>query len=242
MAGHSKFANIRHKKERSDSKRSKIFTKIGREISVAVKQGGPNLDTNSRLRDAVAKAKANNMPNDNIERGIKKAAGEINDVNYESITYEGYGPNGIAVLVETLTDNRNRTAANVRAAFTKGGGNMGQVGSVDFLFKKIGHIAIEKSEKMEEDELMMFAIESGAEDFITQKEGFEIITSPSLFEKVLEKLKDKYNILYAEITMQPLTYVSLENPDDIKKWGKMLDLLEDDDDVQNVYHNYEQGN
>ena len=240
MAGHSKFANIRHKKERSDAKRSKIFTKIGRELAVAVKQGGSNVDMNARLRDAIAKAKANNMPNDNIERGIKKAAGELGSINYESVTYEGYGPNAVAIIVKALTDNRNRTAANVRAAFTKGGGNMGQTGSVEYLFKQIGHIAIENTKDINEDELMDIALEAGAYDFISQKEGYEVITYPNNFTKVVDELKNKYTLLSAEIIMQPLTTVKVTSPEDIKKLNKMMDLLEDDDDVQDVYTNLEE--
>ena len=241
MAGHSKFANIKHKKERSDAKRSKIFTKIGKEIAVAVKEGGSNPDMNPRLRDAIAKAKSNNMPNDNIDRGIKKAAGELGNVNYEDVTYEGYGPNGIAVIVKAITDNRNRTAANVRSAFTKGGGNMGQTGSVEFLFKQIGHIAIERGDNVDEDELMMQAIDAGAADFLPQEEGFEIITEPNDFTAVVDALKDTYNILSAEVIMQPLTTVApLTAPEDIKKFNKMMDLLEDEDDVQDVYHNLEE--
>ena len=239
MAGHSKFANIKHKKERQDSKRSKIFTKVGREIAVAVKQGGSDPDMNPRLRDAIAKAKANNMPNDNIERGIKKAAGELGAVNYEEVTYEGYGPNGVAVIVNALTDNRNRTAANVRSAFTKGGGNMGQTGSVDYLFKRIGYIAIEKSDSVDEDSLMDIVLEVGATDFISQEEGYEIITEPNDFSKVMDSIKNIYTVLSAEIISQPMTTVALTEPDHIKGFNKMIDLLEDDDDVQDVFHNGE---
>ena len=240
MAGHSKFANIKHKKERSDSKRSKIFTKIGRELAVSVKHGGPNPETNPRLRDVITKAKANNMPNENIDRGIKKASGELGDVNYEAVTYEGYGPGGIAVIVNTLTDNRNRTAANVRNAFTKGGGNLGQNGSVEFLFKRIGHILIERGQNIKEEELMINVLEVGATDFIPQEEGYEIITEAIEFTKVLDKIKDTFPILSAEIIMQPLTTITLTEKDEIKKFNKMLDLLEDDDDVQDFFHNYEE--
>ncbi|MCL1995766.1 MAG: YebC/PmpR family DNA-binding transcriptional regulator [Defluviitaleaceae bacterium] len=238
MAGHSKFANIKYKKERSDSKRSKIFTKVGRELAVAVKQGGSSPETNSRLRDAIAKAKASNMPNDNIDRAIKKAAGELGSVNYESVTYEGYGPGGVAVIVKALTDNRNRTAANVRNAFTKGGGNLGQTGSVDYIFKQIGEIFIEKSPNVNEDELMMQALDAGAADFIASDEGWEITTEPNDFTKVVDALKDTYTIFSAEVIMQPLTMAPpLSAAEEIKGFNKMIDLLEDDDDVQDVYHN-----
>ena len=208
MSGHSKWHNIQAKKGKMDAKRGKIFTKIGKEIAVAVKEGGANLDGNSRLKDAVAKAKAANMPNDNIQRAIKKAAGEGDSVNYESIVYEGYGPSGVAVMVEVLTDNKNRSAGNVRSAFTKGGGNMGTSGCVGFMFQKKGEIVIEKAE-LDEDEIMMMALEA---------EGLEF--------------------LEAAVKMIPDTETAI-NEDDAKKFQKMLDLLEDDDDVQEVYHNAE---
>jgi YebC/PmpR family DNA-binding regulatory protein len=241
MSGHSKFANIKHKKEKADSAKGKIFTKLGREIAVAVKFGGADPASNNTLRDAVAKAKSNNMPNDTIERSIKKAAGDLSGVNYESVTYEGYGPNGVAVIVEALTDNRNRAAANVRSAFTKGNGNMGTSGCVSFMFDTKGLIMIERDEcPISEDELMMIALDSGAEDFSADDDGFEIITSPEDFSVVRETLeKQKLSFASAEITRIPQTYAVLTNEEDIKKMNKLLDLLDDDDDVQNVYHNWD---
>ena len=222
MSGHSKWHNIQAKKGKMDAKRGKIFTKIGKEIAVAVKEGGANLDGNSRLKDAVAKAKAANMPNDNIQRAIKKAAGEGDSVNYESIVYEGYGPSGVAVMVEVLTDNKNRSAGNVRSAFTKGGGNMGTSGCVGFMFQKKGELVIEKAE-LDEDEIMMMALDAGAEDFGTVREALEA---------------EGLEFLEAAVKMIPDTETAI-NEDDAKKFQKMLDLLEDDDDVQEVYHNAE---
>ena len=239
MAGHSKFANIKHKKEKQDAKRGKIFTKLGRELAVAVKLGGADPSANSRLKDVIAKAKTANMPNDTIDRSIKKAAGELDSVNYEAITYEGYGPAGIAVIVETLTDNRTRTVANVRNAFTKGGGNMGQSGSVVFQFRHVGQIIVEKSDNTDEDELMMTALDAGATDFLPEDEGYEIITEPAGFSAVREAIEASgVPILNAEVAMLPNLTVRLEDADDIKKMNKILDLLEEDDDVQNVYHNW----
>lgn len=241
MSGHSKFANIKHKKEKNDAARGKIFTVIGRELAVAVKAGGPDPDNNARLRDAIAKAKANNMPNDTIDRSIKKAAGNIDGVNYESITYEGYGPKGVAVIVEALTDNKNRSAANVRSAFTKGGGNMGTSGCVSFMFDEKGQIMIEKSDEIDGDELEMIAIEAGAEDIVTEDEGYEIITAPEDFSAVREAIeKAGIPMAEAEITMIPQTYTELTDPEDIKKMTKLLDMLEEDDDVKNVYHNWDE--
>lgn len=241
MSGHSKFANIKHKKEKNDAAKGKIFTVIGRELAVAVKAGGPDPDNNSRLRDAIAKAKANNMPNDTIERSIKKAAGDLDGVNYESITYEGYGPKGVAVIVEVLTDNKNRSAANVRSAFTKGGGNMGTSGCVSFMFDEKGQIMIEKDDDIDGDELEMTAIEAGAEDIITEDEGYEIITAPEDFSAVREALEAAgIPMAEAEITMIPQTYTELTDEDDIKKMTKLLDLLDEDDDVKNVYHNWDE--
>ena len=229
MSGHSKWHNIQAKKGKMDAKRGKIFTKIGKEIAVAVKEGGANLDGNSRLKDAVAKAKAANMPNDNIQRAIKKAAGEGDSVNYESIVYEGYGPSGVAVMVEVLTDNKNRSAGNVRSAFTKGGGNMGTSGCVGFMFQKKGEIVIEKAE-LDEDEIMMMALDAGAEDFASEEEVFIVTTSPEDFGTVREALEaEGLEFLEAAVKMIP----------DTEKFQKMLDLLEDDDDVQEVYHNAE---
>ena len=242
MSGHSKFANIKHKKEKNDAAKGKIFTVIGREIAVAVKEGGPDPNNNSRLRDVIAKAKANNVPNDTIERGIKKAAGDVNSVNYEQNTYEGYGPNGVAIIVETLTDNKNRTAANVRAAFTKGGGNIGTPGCVSFMFDKKGQIIIDKEEcDMDSDELMMTALDLGAEDFSEEEDSYEIFTSPEDFSEVREKLEKKnIPMADAEITMIPQNYVDLSSEEDIKKMNRILDLLDADDDVQNVYHSWDE--
>jgi len=242
MSGHSKFANIKHKKEKNDAKKGKIFTIIGREIVIAVKEGGPDPANNSKLRDVIAKAKANNMPNDTIERGIKKAAGDANADNYERVTYEGYGPNGIAVIVEALTDNKNRTAANVRSAFTKGNGNMGTSGCVSFMFDKKGQIIITKEEcELEADELMMMALDAGAEDFIEEEEGYEIITDPDEFSAVREALeKEGIVMAEAEVTMIPQTWVELTDENQIKFFNKTLDLLDDDDDVQYVYHNWDE--
>ena len=243
MSGHSKFANIKHKKEKNDAAKGKIFTKIGREIAVAVKEGGgPGPANNSRLRDAIAKAKANNMPNDNIDRSIKKAAGEGAADNYEHITYEGYGPNGTAIIVEALTDNRNRTASNVRNAFTKGKGNIGTSGCVSFMFDKKGQIIIDKEEcDMDADELMMQALDAGAADFAEEEDSFEILTDPDDFSDVRLVLEEAgIPMASAEVTMIPQTYVALTNEEDIKNIQKTLDLLEDDDDVQEVYHNWEE--
>ncbi|AYA99580.1 YebC/PmpR family DNA-binding transcriptional regulator [Lachnoanaerobaculum umeaense] len=242
MSGHSKFANIKHKKEKNDAAKGKIFTVIGREIAVAVKEGGPDPNNNSKLRDVIAKAKANNVPNDTIERGIKKAAGDVNSVNYEQNTYEGYGPNGVAIIVETLTDNKNRTAANVRAAFTKGGGNIGTPGCVSFMFDKRGQILIDKEEcDMDADELMMTALDLGAEDFNDEEDSYEILTDPDNFSDVREGL-EKLNIpmVNAEVTMIPQNWVTLSDEEDIKKMNRILDLLDAEDDVQNVYHSWDE--
>lgn len=242
MSGHSKFANIKHKKERNDAAKGKVFTVIGREIAVAVKEGGADPANNSRLRDVIAKAKANNMPNDTIERGIKKAAGDANAVNYEVLTYEGYGPNGVAIIVDTLTDNKNRTAANVRSAFTKGNGNVGAQGSVSFMFDKKGQIIIDKEEcDMDADELMMVALDAGAEDFAEEDDSFEVITDPADFSQVREALEAAgIPMMEAEVTMIPQTWVELKDEEDLKKMNKLLDLLNEDDDVQAVYHNWDE--
>ncbi|MDI9241364.1 YebC/PmpR family DNA-binding transcriptional regulator [Fusibacillus kribbianus] len=242
MSGHSKFANIKHKKEKNDAAKGKIFTVIGREIAVAVKEGGADPANNSKLRDVIAKAKANNMPNDTIERGIKKAAGDANSVNYESITYEGYGPNGIAIIVDALTDNKNRTASNVRNAFTKGGGNVGTTGCVSFMFDKKGQIIIDKEEcDMDADDLMMMALDAGAEDFAEEEDSFEITTDPDDFSAVREALeKEGLPMASAEVTMIPQTWVSLSDEQDIKMMNRILDLLDEDDDVQEVYHNWDE--
>ena len=242
MSGHSKFANIKHKKEKNDAAKGKIFTIIGKEIAVAVKEGGPNPDNNSKLRDVIAKAKANNVPNDTIERGIKKAAGNAEAVNYTSITYEGYGPNGTAIIVDTLTDNKNRTASNVRNAFTKGGGNVGTTGCVSFMFDQKGQIIIDKEEcEMDADDLMMLALDAGAEDFSDEDDSYEVITSPEDFSAVREELeKENIPMASAEVTMIPQTWVELSSEEDIKKMNRILDLLDEDDDVQAVYHNWDE--
>ncbi len=242
MSGHSKFANIKHKKEKNDAAKGKIFTIIGKEIAVAVKEGGPNPDNNSKLRDVIAKAKANNVPNDTIERGIKKAAGNAEAVNYTSITYEGYGPNGTAIIVDTLTDNKNRTASNVRNAFTKGGGNVGTTGCVSFMFDQKGQIIIDKEEcEIDADDLMMLALDAGAEDFSDEDDSYEVITSPEDFSAVREALeKENIPMASAEVTMIPQTWVELSSEEDIKKMNRILDLLDEDDDVQAVYHNWDE--
>ncbi|MBR1476825.1 MAG: YebC/PmpR family DNA-binding transcriptional regulator [Lachnospiraceae bacterium] len=239
MSGHSKFANIKHKKEKNDAAKGKIFTIIGREIAVAVKEGGPDPSNNYKLATVIAKAKANNMPNDTIERGIKKAAGDVGNVNYEYITYEGYGPSGIAIIVDALTDNKNRTAANVRSAFTKGQGNVGTPGCVSYMFDQKGQIIIDKEEcEMSADDLMMTALDAGADDFNEEEDSFEILTSPDDFETVRSALENaKIPMLSAEITMIPQNYVELTDEDAIKNLQRTLDLLDDDDDVQAVYHN-----
>ena len=241
MSGHSKFANIKHKKEKNDAKKGKIFTMLGREIQVAVKSGGPDPAVNGKLRDVIAKCKSNNMPNDTIERSIKKAAGNEEGVEYELVTYEGYGPNGVAVIVEVLTDNRNRAAANVRNAFTKGGGNMGNSGCVSFMFDEKGLIVIDKEEvEMDEEELMMVALDAGAEDFAAEEDSYEILTDPDMFSEVREALEAAgIPMVSAEVTMIPQTYVALTDEKDIKNIQKTLDLLEEDDDVQAVYHTLE---
>lgn len=242
MSGHSKFANIKHKKEKSDAAKGKIFTIIGREIAVAVKDGGPDPANNSKLRDVIAKAKANNMPNDTIDRGIKKAAGDANAVNYEYVTYEGYGPNGIAIIVEALTDNKNRTAANVRSAFTKGSGSIGTPGCVSYSFDKKGQIIIDKEEcDMDADDLMMMVLDAGAEDFSEEEDSYEVLTSPDDFSAVREALeKDGIPMASAEVTMLPQNYVELTDENAIKCLQRTLDLLDEDDDVQAVYHNWDE--
>lgn len=242
MSGHSKFANIKHKKAKNDAAKGKVFTKIGRELAVAVKAGGPDPNLNRKLADVIAKAKANNMPNDTITRSIKRAAGEGDSIHYEYITYEGYGPNGVAVIVETLTDNKNRTAANVRAAFTKGNGNMGTTGCVSFMFDQKGQIVIEKEAvDIDEDELMMMAIDAGADDFEAEEEGYTIYTSPEAFADVHAKLEaEGIEMAEAEVTMIPQTWTTLTKEADIKAIHKMMDLLEEDDDVQNIYHNWDE--
>ena len=243
MSGHSKFANIKHKKEKNDAAKGKIFTMLGREIAVAVKEGGgPDPANNYKLAQVIAKAKANNMPNDTIERGIKKAAGENGNVNYEHATYEGFGPSGIAIIVEALTDNKNRTAANVRSAFTKGSGSIGTQGCVSFMFDKKGQIIIDKEEcEMEADDLMMLALDAGAEDFAEEEDSFEILTDPDEFQTVYDALSAENIVMAsAEVTMIPQNYVTLTDENDIKQLNRTLDLLEEDDDVQAVYHNWDE--
>lgn len=242
MSGHSKFANIKHKKEKNDAAKGKIFTIIGREIAVAVKEGGADPANNSKLRDVIAKAKANNMPNDTIDRGIKRAAGDANSVNYEYVTYEGYGPSGTAIIVDALTDNRNRTAANVRSAFTKGSGSVGTTGCVSYMFDKKGQIIVAKEDcDLESDDLMMIALDAGAEDFAEEEECYEIITDPDEFSTVRQALEEQGIVMAeAEVTMIPQTYVTITDETAIKNLQKTLDLLEEDDDVQAVYHNWEE--
>ena len=240
MSGHSKFANIKHKKEKNDAAKGKMFTIIGKEIAIAVKEGGPDPSNNSKLRDVIAKAKANNMPNDTIERGIKKAAGDANSVNYEVMTYEGYGPSGIAIIVDTLTDNKNRTAANVKHAFSKGNGNIGTPGCVSYMIDKKGQIIIDREEvSMDSDELMMTALDAGAEDFVEEEDSYTILTSPDDFSQVREALEAAgIPMVEAQVEMIPQTYVDLTDEEDIKNLNRILDMLDDDDDVQEVYHNW----
>ncbi len=239
MSGHSKWSTIKRKKEKTDNARAKVFTKIGREISVAVKAGGPDPAANSKLKDVIAKAKAANVPNDNIERIIKKAAGEGNADNYENIVYEGYGPSGIAVIIEALTDNRNRTAADVRHAFDKFGGNMGTTGCVSFMFSRQGVILIEK-EDIDEDKLMEDALEAGASDFLTDGDVYEIRTEPNDMGLVRDDLEAKgYKYISAEVAYIPSTYTKLTDPDDIQNMGRMLEMFDESDDIQEVYHNWE---
>ena len=243
MSGHSKFANIKHKKEKNDAAKGKIFTKIGKELAVAVKEGGSSDPANnSRLRDVIAKAKANNMPNDTIERNIKRADSDANAANYEHITYEGYGPGGTAIIVETLTDNKNRTASNVKNAFTKGNGNVGTPGCVSFMFDKKGQIIIDKEEyEGDSDELMMQSLDAGAEDFVEEEDSYEIMTTPEDFSAVRMALEEAgLPMASAEVTMIPQTYVKLTDEKDIASIQKTLDMLDDDDDVQDVYHNWEE--
>ncbi|AWI06831.1 YebC/PmpR family DNA-binding transcriptional regulator [Clostridium drakei] len=239
MSGHSKWHNIQAKKGKADAKRGKIFTKLGKEIAIACKMGGANLDANSKLRDVVAKAKAANMAMDTITRAIKKGAGEMEGVNYETVVYEGYGPAGTAVIVNALTDNKNRTAGNVRHAFTKNGGNMGSTGCVSFMFQEKGQIVIEKTDDKDEDELMMMALDAGAEDFAAEDEVFVVTTTPEDFGTVREALESNgLEFLEAEVKMIPDTYTAIDEAT-AGKFQKMIDALEDDEDVQDVYHNAE---
>lgn len=239
MSGHSKWSTIKRKKEKTDGARAKVFTKIGREIAVAVREGGPDPSSNSKLKDVIAKAKANNVPNDNIDRIIKKASGDTNADNYEEIMYEGYGPCGVAVIVETLTDNRNRTAGEMRHYFDKYGGNMGQSGSVGFLFTRQGVIRIE-SEDLDEEKVMEDALEAGAVDFMADEDIFEIRTEPNDLGGIRDDLDAKgYTFVSAEVEYIPSTYTALTSEEDIKNMSKMLEMFEDNDDVQSVWHNWE---
>ena len=240
MSGHSKWHNIQAKKGKADAKRGAIFTKIGREIAIAVRDGGANPESNGKLRDIIAKAKANNMPNDNIMRSIKKASGELGDVNYDQITYEGYAPGGVAVIVETITDNRNRTASDVRHCFAKNDGNMGTTGSVGFMFDEKGVLVVERTPGSDEDEMMMLALDAGAEDMQAQDDVYEIYTAPNDFSAVREALeKEGLTFLSAEVQKIPQNTVAITDPDILVKVQKMLEMLEDNDDVQNVWHNAE---
>lgn len=239
MSGHSKWATIKRKKGALDAKRGKLFTKIGRELVVAVKEGGPDPDSNSKLRDAIAKAKANNMPNDTIQRSIKKAAGEDGSKEYLEMVYEGYGPNGVAFMVETLSDNKNRIAGDLRHYFDKFGGNLGQTGSVGFMFDRKGVIVIAKNDSIDEDQLMMDALDAGAEDFSAEDECYEVTSLPEDFSTVREALEAKgYEFEQAELSYVPKTLTDVTNEDDVKNLEKLIDMLEDNDDVQNVYHTW----
>ena len=239
MSGHSKWHNIQAKKGKADAARGAVFTKIGREIAIAVRDGGANPESNGKLRDIIAKAKANNMPNDNIQRSIKKASGELSNVTYEQITYEGYAPGGVAVIVDTITDNRNRTAADLRHYFDKNGGNLGAMGCVGFLFSQKGVIDISLEDK-DADEAMMDALDAGAEDFDAGEEAAEITTDPENYSAVVKAMEEKgYEILSDDLAMVPMTTTRLTDPDQLKQMGKLLDSLEDNDDVQNVWHSLE---
>lgn len=241
MSGHSKWSNIKHKKGKSDAQKAKVYTKIGREIAVVVKAGGPDPTINSKLRDIIAKARANNMPSENVQRCIKKAAGGEDTSNYESIIYEGYGPGGVAVIVETLTDNRNRTAADVRHAFDKCGGNMGATGCVSWSFQEKGIIVIEKADSMDDDEMTMEALELDAQDIEVMDDGYEITTAPEVFSQIREAYEAKgYTILEAEVSKIPDNYTTLTDEDQIKNMNKLIDMLEDNEDVQNIYHSWEE--
>ena len=240
MSGHSKWHNIQAKKGKTDAARGKIFTKIGREIAIAVREGGSNPESNSKLRDVIAKAKSNNMPNDNIKRSIMKASGELGNVDYEEITYEGYAPGGVAVIVETITDSRNRTASDVRHCFAKNDGSLGVTGSVSFMFDKKGVMVIERTADMDEDEMMMTVLDAGAEDMEVQDDVFEVTTAPNDFSAVREALEAQgITFLSAEVQMVPQNTVVPADEDTLNKILKMLDMLEENDDVQNVWHNAE---
>ena len=240
MSGHNKWSTIKHKKEKTDAQRGKIFTKIGREIAIAVREGGPDPNTNSKLKDVVAKAKAANMPNENIQRSIKKASGEGDATQYKEITYEGYAPGGVAVIVETITDSRNRTASDVRHCFAKNGGSLGVTGSVSFMFDKKGVLVIERTPDSDEDEMMMTVLDAGAEDMQTMDDAFEVTTDPNDFSVVREKLEAQgLTFLSAEVQMIPQNTVVPADEDTLQKVQKLLEMLEDNDDVQNVWHNAE---
>ena len=239
MSGHSKWSNIKHKKEKTDAQKAKVFTKIGKEITIAVKESGPDPASNSKLRDLIQKAKSNNVPNDNIERTIKKAMGSDNS-NFEAITYEGYGPSGVAIIVETVTDNRNRTAADVRHIFDKFGGNMGNSGCVSFMFDKKGLIVVENDGDIDEETIMMDALDCGAEDFSADEDVFEITTDPAAFSEVRNALEAKgYSFVEASVSMIPQNYVTLTEEKPLEQIEKLLDALDDNDDVMEVYHNWE---
>ena len=242
MSGHSKFSNIKHKKEKNDKAKGKIFTIIGHELALAVKQGGPDPNNNAKLRDVIAKAKQNNMPNDTIEKGIQKAAGSADTSNFEELIYEGFGPNGVGIIVKTLTDNKNRTGSNVRSAFTKGHGNLGTVGAVSYMFKEKGQIIVDKENcDMSADDLMMLAIDSGATDFNEEDEYYEVLTEPADFGTVREALeKAKIEMLEADINMIPDNYISVTDEEAVYGLRKTLDLLEEDEDVKDVYTNWEE--
>jgi len=241
MSGHSKWANIKHKKGKSDAQKAKVFTKLGREIQIAVKSGGPDPETNSKLKDVIAKTKAANMPNDNITRSIKKASGDGSADVMEEITYEGYGPSGVAIIVETVTDNRNRTAADVRHIFDKFGGNMGNSGCVSFMFDKKGLIVVENDGDIDEETLMMDALDCGAEDFSADEDVFEITTDPAAFSEVRNALEGKgYTFVEASVSMIPQNYVTLTEEKPLEQIEKLLDALDDNDDVMEVYHNWEE--
>ncbi|ERM92182.1 transcriptional regulator [Caldanaerobacter subterraneus subsp. yonseiensis KB-1] len=239
MAGHSKWANIKHKKEKMDAKKGRIFTKLTKDIIKAAKEGGGDPETNSKLKLAIERAKAFNLPSENIQRAIKKGTGELGGAKLEEVIYEGYGPAGTAIIVEALTDNKNRTAGEIRHIFDRNGGTLGAAGSVTWMFDKVGVIVVEKTDSINEEDLMMVAIEAGAEDFSADEGEFEIITDPSNFQEVREAIeKAGYKISEAEITMLPKNTIKL-SPEDYEKFEKLIDKLEDNDDVQNVYHNVE---
>ena len=240
MSGHSKWHNIQAKKGKADAARGAVFTKIGCEIAIAVRDGGANPESNGKLRDVIAKAKANNMPNDNIQRSIKKASGELSNVTYEQITYEGYAPGGVAVIVDTITDNRNRTVSDVRHCFAKNGGNLGNSGSVAFMFDEKGVLVVERKPGMDEDEMMMLALDAGAEDMKADEDAFEIYTSPADFSAVREALEQQgLSFLSAEVDKIPQNTVAIDDPEVLKSIQKLLEMLDDNDDVQNVFHNAE---